>query len=298
MKILERSITLASQYRPLTIGSIGDIHFGNDDLSVSHLQAAVAELEDTPDCYWVGTGDYTDFCRATARRYIKAYQGDSTSLQPLNKIATDFEGELYRRYLRRIQARCLGIIEGNHFWETECGVSTGQRLAERMGCPYLYDQGGITLHVNRKDGKSIRTFLILLNHGSGSSYTTPGGDLNALIRKGKSWLVDMSFNAHTHKKIGYTQPLLTWARTGRLEVEEVPHAYIRTGGYVRAYRECDERGRYTEQKQVDPVDLGHVIVTIEFYQEYLAELRREQRTRHPGFGNGAGKLKYRLRCTY
>jgi hypothetical protein len=263
---------------------LGDIHFGSDDISLSHLKDAIAEINDTPNAYWIGMGDYIDFARATARRYLQAYTGDETSLRILDKIAGDFELDLWQRYLKPIAPRCLGLIEGNHTWITDHGISTAQRLSERMGCPYLSDMGGLNLSIRAKNGKHLKTLKIVAHHGDfGGSASTPGGDLNSMVRHGQAWLVDVNLFAHSHKKVAYHQPVLTWATRGKLEIEEIPHVYVRTGSFTRAYRETDERGRYTERKMLNPAELGHVAITVQFYQEKSEGV--------------LSKAQYRIKCT-
>lgn len=240
-------------------------------------------------------GDYVDFCRTTFRAYIKSYQADESSVKQLNSIAYGIEDDLYRRYLKRIEKKCLGLIEGNHTWICDKGISTGQRLASKMGCPYCFDMGGVNLVVEDGREKGIQTLRILVHHGDfGGSAITPGGDLNSMVKRGSSWLVDVNLFAHTHKKMAYKEPLMTWGLRGRHEIQEIPHAYIRTGGFLRGYRECDERGRYAEKKMLKPNELGHVTIKLRFAQTYSAALAQERRGASGRPGHGTTPLALRM----
>lgn len=297
MKLIERDLTIPKASDSLTIIPVSDIHWGDESCSESHLRNTFEEIKGTPHCWWVGVGDYTDFCRATARRYLRSYTADATSLKPIERIVRDAQRELYQRYFKAVQSRCLGLVQGNHTWEYEDGTTTDQQLCGMMDAPYLADFCLMRINIKLASGHPLKTFLLTAHHGDwGGNYSTPGGDLNSIVAKGRLWDADISLFAHSHQRNDNIITPMSGTRRGEFRVIEVPHLVVRTGGYLRAYMESNERGRYTEKKQLPATQLGHVTIRTEFYQEYDADLyhaRREAgRSKEP---SGASGYKYRFK---
>ena len=150
----------------------------------------------------------------------------------------------------------------------------------------------------QRSGASIAVLKLLAHHGDWSAGgITPGGDLNSLERRAEGWDTDITWVAHTHRKLVYISPVMTIPETGKLRLIEHPRVYIRAGCFVRGY--VPGCTTYAERKLLKPTELGWVTLRIQFYQprdpEKAARRRAEGKSSHEG---AAGAVRYRFRVEH
>ena len=274
MKLLEHRIVLPSHTGTVTLIPFGCVHVDED-----RFEECLTAIATTPHCYAIGLGDYKSFARTHYRNHIRAYRADEDSQRDMDNLVEAEAHKFYTKYLKRIQGKLWGLAEGNHHWQFQNGTTDTQLLCKLAGVPYLEKGSLHRLAVIRPDGRSIKSFKILVHHGDwGGGAQTIGGDVNSLVaRGGAAWDVDVVIAGHTHRKFGYAEPILTLSDHGALKVVERPKAFIRAGCFTKGYLEgCVT---YAERRLMKPTTLGYVTLRIEFFRrfdkaKYLAKRQR------------------------
>lgn len=307
MKLLDHQVILPTWGTPWALTPLGCWHVDQDDgdgCDQDLLQEHLDRIRTEPLHYWVGLGDYFSLARTHYRDYLAAYRGDPDSRAPLDKWAREECRRFYHKWLKPVESRCWGLAEGNHTWEFPDGTTSTQYLCQLANVPYL-EKGSvhrIAIHHRNylqgdRSGGTV-TLKMLVHHGdwSGGASTT-GGDLNAAENRGSAWDVDIVVFAHTHRKHGWTVPVLTIPSKGALDLVERPRVFIRAGAFQKGYStKCIT---YPERKLMKPTSLGAVTLRVGFKQEYDAARYAARRAAQPDKKRLAGtssnyKIRYRL----
>lgn len=294
MKLIDHTIQCKENFPTITLIPFGDIHADDAGFVEDLWLDCLAEIAETPNCLAIGLGDYRNFLRGAARKHLLAYTADEESFLELSKMVRRNVEEFYKRYLRSIQGKLIGLIEGNHFFKFEDSTTDTQYLCQLAGVPYLTEMAGIrlTVHFSHKES---RVFILLAHHGHWSGgYSRVGGDLNAVEMKTFPWECDIALYGHSHRKAVHHSPIMQIPVKGRLQIVERPKVLIRTGSFVKGFVE-DSPGRYTERKLLPPNELGYVALKIKFFSEY--EPKRYQEAKAAGKPNARGvrsETRYRF----
>ena len=304
MKLQDIQVILPTWGTPWALTPLGCWHVDEDGCDEDLLQETLDRIRREPLHYWVGLGDYFSLARTHYRDFLKTYTSDSDSRKPFDKWAREECRRFYHKWLKPVQHKCWGLAEGNHRWDFPDGTTSTQYLCQLANVPYL-EKGSlhrIAVHHKNylKDGKTggTVTLKMLVHHGDWSAGSgTTGGDINSAQSRANAWDVDIAIFAHTHRKHGWTVPVLTVPAKGALELVERPRVYIRAGSFMKGYlRGCST---YAEAKLLPPTALGAVTLRVGFKQDYSPVRYAKKRERQPqekalGGAATAYRVRYRL----
>jgi len=118
-----------------------------------------------------------------------------------------------------IREKIIGNLLGNHFWEDVRGVNSEQHLAKFLDIPYLGPFGIIRVDFIKKSGAGktqvLDSISIVAHHSSPSkSASTPGSEVNRLVKFGKDWDANICCLGHTHRALP-VENAPVWGISGR-----------------------------------------------------------------------------------
>lgn len=266
---------LVSHVIPVKVGKdilimpIGDVQWSGRDNEVAmgmlkrHIAWGVEH-----GAYFLGMGDYIDFMSPSNRaRFANAGLYD-TALKTVDDKAASLAEDLYLKALKPSKGRWLGLLEGHHFHEYRDGTTTDQDLSKRLDAPFLGSCAFVRLILRlTKTQRSLVT--IWCHHGVGGGITL-GAPLNKLERLLASWEADIYLIGHHHKKVAGPIDRVEAVWSGNRTKPSLVHRtkiIACTGGFLKGYAagEVDgkvPRGGYVEQKMLNPVALGGILLKI------------------------------------
>lgn len=287
MKLLEYTIAINNPTDRVTLIPFGCVH-ADDPGFRSHLfRQCLERIRTEPNTYGIGMGDYQNFLRGTARKFLKSYSADENSFDDLEPMIRNRADQFYKDWLRPIQKKLIGLAEGNHYYQFKNNTTDTQHLCEKADCHYLDKPAFLRLKIVYK-GKWVRVFKILIHHGDWSGgYSRIGGDFNAMENKGLLGFggFDIFLFGHTHRKGGFKVPVMDLSDRGELRLIERPKLFVRTGCFMAGYDpKC--LGTYAQKKLLAPTDLGWVEIGIKFYREYDKAKTARYKLTHPHHRGG------------
>lgn len=263
---------------------IGDIQWSGRDPEVAmgmlkrHIQWGVDQ-----GAYFLGMGDYIDFMSPSNRARFAASALYDTTVKSVDDKAKSLVEDLYLQALKPSRGRWLGLLEGHHYHEYRNGMTSDQDLAERLDAPFLGMCAFVRLQLQLS--KTQRgSVVIWCHHGVGGGATL-GAPLNKLERLLTSWEADIYLIAHHHKKVAgpIDRQEAVWSgNRGAAEVVHRTKIIACTGGFLKGYTNepvgkktkrvagggldgvpaAVRRGGYVEQKMLNPVALGGILLKI------------------------------------
>jgi hypothetical protein len=256
--------------REILIMPISDIQWSGRDNEVAmgmlkrHIAWGVER-----GAWFLGLGDYIDFMSPSNRqRFISSALYD-TAVKSIDDKARSLVEDLYMQALKPSRGRWLGLLEGHHFHQYREGTTTDQDLAKRLDAPFLGSSAFVRLVLQMT--KTRRgSVTIWCHHGVGGG-ATAAAPLNKLERLLASWEADIYLMAHHHKKVAGPIDRIEalWGEGNGAKAGLVHRTKIIacTGGFLKGYAQGDmdgkvPRGGYVEQKMLNPVALGGVLVKI------------------------------------
>jgi hypothetical protein len=167
--------------------------------------------------------------------------------------------EFYKQ-ISFMRGKTLGMLEGNHFYRFQNGMTSTQYLCQKLNCKYLGATGFIRLRFKTSIGNHKTKVDIFVHHGKGASRLV-GGSLNTVQQMSECAEADIFLMGHDHKKsIGMSSRLtLTDGRTG-LHLKEKKVLYARTGSFLKGYDEG--KPSYVAKSLLNPTDLGTVKIEL------------------------------------
>ncbi|MEN6305297.1 MAG: hypothetical protein ABFD96_21420 [Armatimonadia bacterium] len=271
MKFVDCTVRLHPSSSTLALFGLGDFHADDRGFHKRLLREYVEEIRADLNAYVFLLGDYFNALRAKIRKQLRPEPEAMADLDsPMLYRTTQF----YRSYLAPLQGRILGAIDGNHRWEFASGETDTQVLCRLTGAQYLGNLAGVRIRVlGLKGGDHSMALTGIIHHGHwGGGASTPGGDLNSVVNKGKPWDVDFVFAGHTHQRNIHISETLTIPTRGRMFPKAVQKATIRTGSFLRQYvpdTSTNAVERYTETKLLSPSELGTDPLYVRFRREKI-----------------------------
>lgn len=265
------SITLPAKGRngePILLMPVGDIQWSGDEKGVAlkmlkrHIEWGVEH-----NAYFLGMGDYIDTLSPSNRQKLAGAGFYDTALKVWDKQAQDLTEEIYDKALAPSRGRWLGLLEGHHYHKFQSGVTTDQILADKLHTKFLGSNAYVRLRfMNHQNPGDV---LIWCHHGVGTG-STSASVLNRLGRISQAFAADIYLMGHLHRKVAepidYTFPVYP-PRGGEPVLVHRTRIMACTGSFLKGYvvgsREgLTPRGTYVEQKMLNPVALGGVVITI------------------------------------
>lgn len=276
MEIVSHAIP-AKVGEDVLIMPIGDIQWSGRDNEVAmgmlkrHIQWGVDR-----GAYFIGMGDYIDFMSPSNRvKFANAGLYD-TALKTVDDKAASLVEDLWLQALKPSKGRWLGLLEGHHYHDYRDGTTSDQDLAKRLDAPFLGTAAFVRL-VLKMSANRVGNVVIWCHHGVGGGGTL-GAPLNKLEKLLTSWEADIYLMGHHHKKVAGPVDRIEAVWQGNRRRPGLVHRtkiIACTGSFLKGYAANDApkqrgktpaassiRGGYVEQKMLNPVALGGVLVKI------------------------------------
>jgi len=206
--------------------------------------------------YVLGMGDYDDFLSSSERFKIHTADFHETTEEKFNEIM-DRHVNIFYDEISFLKGHIIGLIEGNHHGRYfNSGITTTQKLCEKLECRYLGGSSLMRLHF-QKESKRL-ALDIYAHHGRGGGRTA-GSSVNNIENMTQIAEADIYLQGHDHKKWIYKQTRLRLAPHG-LALQERQMIFARTGSFLRAYQ--PNTHGYVSESMMKPSDLGVVKIII------------------------------------
>lgn len=260
----------AGKGKEILLMPVGDIQWSGRDPEVAmgmlqrHIEWGVAH-----NAYFLGMGDYIDFMSPSNRQRLSNAALYDTAIKTIDEKAASLVEDLYLKALAPSKGRWLGLLEGHHYQQYRDGTTSDQALAKMLDAPFLGSCAFVRL-VLQFTKTRVGTVTIWAHHGVGGGGSA-GAPLNKLERLLGSWEADIYLMGHHHKKVAGPIDRIeaTWGQGKHAKATLVHRTKIIacTGSFLKGYAvgEADgkvPRGGYVEQKMLNPVALGGVLVKI------------------------------------
>lgn len=208
MKVITHAWFSQPEDAEFHIYPIGDFQVGNVNVNEKLLEQVIKEIEQDPNAYWIGMGDYGDYINRSDKRFNPRTLVPWITVFDLGDIA----GAQMRRLdelLTPIAPKCLGMLSGNHeednyqHYERDVYSDLVTIVKQKGGFPADHDlalgyQGYVQLAFYRRpDKQSGRRFTLSLHHGFGG-----GKRIGSKMNNMELWLwtheCDVALFGHTH----------------------------------------------------------------------------------------------------
>jgi hypothetical protein len=232
----QHNITVAGSGIPHRIIIWGDVHRDAPLCAVDRWKEFLDYCKTLRNATYLGMGDYMDMLSTSERVTLAGELHESTrdSLDDLaEKKCQEFAAEL-----KPMKSNLVGLIEGNHYWQFQSGVTSTQRLCQLMGCKYLGVASFVRLVLCRSRGGPWRNFDIFAHHGKGAARLV-GGSFNRVQQLDEVAVADAYIMGHDHKRgvIPATPRLVLERHGGKLSVKERTGWIVRSGSFLKAYQD-------------------------------------------------------------
>jgi predicted phosphodiesterase len=218
---------MLSRSSRIKLYALGDVHIGALNCAEHEFMKIIRSIQDDPDAYWVGGGDYCDaVILGDAKRFdvntlpnwmleggpdkVKSMVGDILKAQQDRFIQLTYP----------IKNKCLGLIEGNHEFSIFKHHNRDHMkvLCDGLDAPNLTDCAFLRLKFKRAVGvhEPVNTALVFICHGHGGGRTA-GAEPMKLARLAQDKDVDVLLTGHSHSfRIEPPTPVMWVPSKGRL----------------------------------------------------------------------------------
>jgi predicted phosphodiesterase len=244
---------------PFYLLPFGDVHFKNPNHHTELWEEWCDWAEGKERAMFLGMGDYLEWFSDSERRGIQSINLHQSSQKTMDDFAKETCDEFYDT-ISFMKGKCLGMLEGNHFYQFGNGMTSTQYLCQRLECKYLGATGFVRIRFKYARGNESSKIDVFVHHGKGASRLV-GGSLNTVQQMAECAEADIHLMGHDHKKsIGMSSRLsLTDGRTG-LNLKEKKILYARTGSFLKGYE--PDKPSYVAKSLLNPSDLGTVKIEL------------------------------------
>lgn len=223
------NVSIPFNNKGIKIIPVGCIHWPMTDKVL--LKEWVEKLKE-PGTYGLLLGDTFEFERTTARRYLRAYVGDDTSFNEIDKYIHAEVLKLAKR-LEPVRDKIIGAVRGNHYhvFHGLGGINSEQLLCQELGVRYLGPAGVIRVDLRETaNHDKVRDSLVIwAHHTGGTRASTPSGDVTGLLKQAQKLRADVYVVAHTHDCYGRKEIERVVSKATPPTLYTVEKAFIRAG---------------------------------------------------------------------
>lgn len=257
MICVERKLLYNRNASEFKITPIGDVHVGNKATCKRTFRKVIAEIEQNPNHYWFGIGDYFD---AISKRDKRFRIGTLDPKIAAREDTINAQVHMLWEMIIPITSKCLGLLRGNHedtVLERD-GVDLAQMLADRMAAvghdvQVFGYEGWLRLKFQHSSGGRSRTIDIFASHGHGGG-RKPGAKVNRLVDIFSHYHADFVIVGHTHDMLSHVSPYITPDIKGNIKNKH--HVGMVASSFLKKHTD-DGTTTYVEKKGLPPVALGH-----------------------------------------
>jgi hypothetical protein len=167
-----------STTKPHYLHPFGDVHFKNPQHHVELWREWLDWARAKERSMFIGMGDYVEWFSDSERRGVESINLHQSSKATMDDFAKDMCDEFYKQ-ISFMKGKMLGMLEGNHFYMFQNGMTSTQYLCQKLGCKYLGATGFIRLKFQYENGRKGSKVDIFVHHGKGASRLV-GGSLSTV----------------------------------------------------------------------------------------------------------------------
>lgn len=237
----------------------GDVHYKNPQHHSELWDEWCLWAKIKPRAMFIGMGDFLEWFSDSERKGVRSINLHESSEKMMDDFAKESCDEFFEK-IKFMRGRVLGMLEGNHFYQFQNGMTSTQYLCQRLGCKYLGASGFIRICFKHTKMNKDMKIDVFVHHGKGASRLV-GGSLNSVQQMAECAEADIYLMGHDHKKsIGMSSRLcLTDGRTG-IHLKEKKVLYARTGSFLKGYE--PDKPSYVTKSLLNPSDLGTVKIEL------------------------------------
>lgn len=271
--ILKYDIHFKKYGDPIEIIPFGDVHRDSPLCHAEKWGEFCEWASRRKNAYFLGMGDYMDGCSTSERGAFDFNALHDATHQNLDKSAKD-KIKAFSKEIRFMKGRCIGILNGNHYWQFRNGTTTDHMLADLLDTNFLGVSAFFKISF-RRDQHHCNTLDVWAHHGAGGG-ATPGASINRLDKMRLGATADIYLMGHNHKKQVVKESCLRLSDARRsLSLENRTIILGRTGSFLKGYE--PGASSYIADGAHGPCDLGviKIIVTPKVIKE--SKRNREKR---------------------
>jgi len=234
---------------PLTLVTIGDIHWGNNNVDKKMLNNVIKYVKEHR-CYWIGMGDYGDAIIPDDRRFN------------LDTIDAEYntpkaQYKAIKELFRPIANKCLGLADGNHdylHW-IKHQHNYVEELAEDLGVPYLQIDCFLRFYFKRYN----TNFDVYAHHGW-TGARTKGGKINRIYDLEQIFpMCNLYVMGHMHD-LGLTDKKINLWVDDDMKIRDKISYFLFSGSFLKGY--VADQISYVEEKTYRPSVLGSPVLSV------------------------------------
>lgn len=202
-------------------------------------------------------GDYNDFASTSERRALKSIKLHGDTTDHLENFAMR-NTKLLLKEIDFMKGRTIGVLDGNHRWDFENGLSDGEVIARELGSTYLGHLAYVRLRIildNRT--RSGVTFDLFVSHGK-SSGKLAGNTINRVDDMKLIFpQADFYCMGHDHRKAATPVTILkAVSGNGGLIIKQQDQWLCRSGSFLKGY--VENKNSYVAGMLLRPTALGTI----------------------------------------
>lgn len=274
------NVQLNSLDDQINLYPFSDVHRNAPGCDVPRWHRYLEWLKDDPTGLAISLGDENDFASWSGRKKLKAADLHDTELNDLDELAMMKE-DVFFNEIEFLKGRMLGFVSGNHLWEyfgtkdpksdfyNLQGVTSSERLAERMETAHLGDLAYIRVYFTFKGKHKSRTchIDIVACHGKAGGKLV-GTSVNQVDDLKKIFPVaDIYIMGHDHQRYGHPTSTLDigGGKKKGLYLKQKRQWLVRSGSFLKAM----EPGvpSYLVGRYLKPNELGAIKLEISFKRD-------------------------------
>lgn len=258
-KVHNSKIRLNSVDEGFSIYFFGDVHRFVKSCDVDRWRAFLREAErhiqQQPNTFFFGMGDYDDFASTREKKeMVGLHETTIEAFHEMNEKRT----RVMAAEMKVMRGRTLGLIEGNHHWVYQNGMTTTQDLANRLQAEYLGWLCHYTIGVYFGEGVNRTTSLhFVLCHGKAGGKRA-GATINQVEDMKHIFpMADVYCFGHDHHRGAWpTSVLYPVNSKGTFKIKQKTQWLCRSGSFKKAYE--DNTAGYEIGRLLKPADLGAI----------------------------------------
>jgi len=258
MNCATKVIEYQSRADVFRIHGLGDTHVGDAACCEKRLEGTITEIQEDPQAYWIGVGDYSNWINRQDPRF------DPGSLPkwliPHLKDLARGERERIVEILKPVGSKCLVLLKGNHeeSIERHSERNVYQDVAEGIGAQNvcLGYSGFLRLVFRRQPSEKrsgdVWTVVFFMTHGWWGGRLMGNGALN-LERVAGQVEADVIMAGHDHRRRAFVVDRFACDRGNNIVYPQ--QWAMSCGTYLGA-------AAYAERSGYRPSDVGSVVIEI------------------------------------
>lgn len=251
-----RETIRAKTSKPIRLVPFGDVHYGSSHHCETWFNRFINRYKNQDNCWFLGMGDYIDFLSAKERKALVSSDFHDETILSIEQRTETMTREFAKK-ISFMKGRCLGMLDGNHWYQYRSGETTTHQLARALDCKFL---GVAALVQICMDAASSRQIVdIFAYHGKGMARLA-GSPFNTVEQMAMVCPADIYLMGHDHSRgcIPGRSRLKPYYnnKTQEIEIHERTPWYGRTGSFLTAYK--PGKSSYVVDKLLPPMSLGNI----------------------------------------